>query len=124
MVVAVIFVGSVQPPIDEVIDVIPVRDRLVTARVAVGVCGIAAGDVGVACRVRLIDRDHVLVDMVAVGVVQVTAVEIVDVIVVTNGRVPAIRSVLVWVVALMDVVGHDPTLRLRVPVRKRPGRPI
>jgi hypothetical protein len=119
VVVAVISVGPVQPPVDQVIDVIAVRDCLVTAAIAMSVCGIAAGDVGVIGRVRLIDRDHVLVDMVTVWVVQVPAVEIVDVIVVTDSHVPAVRSVRVWVVAPMDVVGHDPTLGLRVAVRKR-----
>jgi hypothetical protein len=122
VVVAVIFVGPMQPPTDEVIDVIAVRHCLVTARIAVSVRGIAGGDLGMVCRVRLIDRDHVLVDMVAVGVMQVAAVEIVDVVVVTNRGVPAVRSVLVWVVALMDRVGHGPTLRLRAEVRKRPTR--
>jgi phage tail protein X len=118
VVVAVLFVRPMQPPVDQVIDVIAVRDRLVTALIAVSVRRIAVGGTLVACGVRLIDRDRVVVDMIAVRVVQVAVVEIVDVVLVANRGVPATGPVLVRVVALMDVVGHDATLRLRVAVRK------
>jgi hypothetical protein len=49
----------------------------------------------VVARVLLIDRDHVLVDMLFVRVVQMAVMEVVDVIVVADGRVTTTRAVLV-----------------------------
>lgn len=118
MVVAVALVGVVQPPAHEVIDVIAVRHGLVSAVRSVLVVGVARGGVGVTSGMCLVDRDHVLVDVVVVGVVQVAVVEIVDVIVVMDGGVPATRSVLVRVGAFVYLVSHAATLRRRAPVRK------
>jgi hypothetical protein len=101
--------------------VITVRNRLVPALVAVRV--IALGGGGVPAGMRLIDRDHVLVDVVLVRVMQVPVVHVVDVIVVAHGGVPAVRSMLVSVCAFMDRMSHTPTLDRRLRLRKRRTQP-
>jgi hypothetical protein len=93
VVVAVVFVRTMQPPLDQVVDVITVRDGVVSAAFAVRVRGIATDGVGVAGGVHGIDCDHVLVDVPLVGVVQVAVVQKVDVIVVAHGGVAATVSV-------------------------------
>jgi hypothetical protein len=111
VVVAVIFVGTVKPALDEVVDVIAVRNGLVSAPVAVSVRRIAADRGGVIGRMGLIDCDHVLVDVLVVGVMQVAVVQVVDVIVVPDGGMAATGPVLVRVGALMYLVGHAADLR-------------
>jgi AcrR family transcriptional regulator len=110
VVVAVIFVGMVKPALDQVVGVIAVRNGLVSAVIPVGVRRIAADGVGVVAWMGLVDRDHVFVDVLVVGMVQVAVVEVVDVIVVTDGGMAAARSVLVRMGAFMDLVGHAPDL--------------
>ena len=56
--------------------------------------------------VGLIDRYHVFVDMVVVRMVQMSVVQVVDVILVADSRMPATSSMLVGVSAFVDVVGH------------------
>lgn len=90
--VAMTVVRMVQVAIHEVIDMIAMRHGLVAAAGAVHVVGwMAAASVagGARCRIRCIDGNHVLVDMVAVRVVQVAIVQVVDVAVVLYGGVPA-----------------------------------
>lgn len=94
MVVAVVPVGPVHPPVDQIIDVIPVGHGLVSAAGTVGMRRVAGGGFGVLAGVRLIDRDHVLVHVLLVRVVQMAVVQVVEVIVVANRGVAAIRSVL------------------------------
>lgn len=95
MVVAVPAVRVVQVPIDEVVDVVAVRDRLVTATGTVDVFGRVPGAraVAAALRVRGIHRDHVLVDVIAVRVVQVPVVDEVDVALVDHGQMAAAGAV-------------------------------
>jgi hypothetical protein len=95
VVVAVVFVGPVQPPPDQVVDVIAVRYRLVPAIGAMGVPGVTADRVGVVAWVRLIDLDHVLVNVLIVRVVQMAVMKVVDVIAVADRRVTTARPVLV-----------------------------
>lgn len=120
MIVAVAFVRPMQAPFDQVVDVIAVRNRFVPAPVAMRVLWIAVRGVGVAARVRLVDRDHVLIDVAFVGMVEVPVVYVVDVVVVAHRGVAATRSVLVRVGALVDLVSHVPTLRPRGSQRKHP----
>ena len=82
MVVAVALVLVVQVTVDEVVGVVAVGDRLVPAAGTVHVAGVVAGArvAGVAViRVGRVDREHVVVNVVAVWVVQVPVVEEVDV---------------------------------------------
>ena len=105
MIVAVIRVDAVDVAVDDVIDVSVVRYGFVAAPDAVivfrfvrrtGVIGRARGT----ARVR---GEFVLVDVVAVYVVQVPVVNVVDVIVVNDRDVTAILAVKM-VVAIVDVV--------------------
>jgi hypothetical protein len=104
VVVAVIAVRMMQVPVDEIVDVVAVRHRLVPAAGAVlvarlmplaPVLGRAA--VGVLGR----DLDDVLVDVVAVRMVQVSVVQVVDVIAVADGGVPAAWAMLVGMIGVM-----------------------
>ncbi len=111
MVVAVIPVRVMEVTVDEVVDVIPVRDRFVAAagpvdvvvRVGVAVVGRTAG------RVRGVDLERVLFDRAARGVMQVTVVNVVDVIPVLDGGVAAARAVNVIMVVVR--MGHGGLLR-------------
>jgi hypothetical protein len=74
VVVAVAFVGPVKPAGDQVVGVVTVRNGLVSASVTMSVRRITARRVGVVAGVRLIDCDHVLVNVVFMGVMQVAVV--------------------------------------------------
>ena len=88
---------------DVIIDVIAVRNRLVAGAVDMARVMTAAAMVGGAVvGVGAGDLDHVLVDVTLMGgVVQVTVVQIVGVVAVAHGEVPAARPVLVSVVRVV-----------------------
>lgn len=101
MVVAVAVVGVVQVPVDEIVDVVAVRDRWMPATRTVHVSGVVPGApmLGRACiGIRPRHADRVLVHVIAVGMVQMPVVDVVDVTVVPHGDVAAVRSVHVLVV--------------------------
>ncbi len=103
VVVAVVAVRMVQVAVDEVIDVVAIRDGFVAAAGAVNVLLVvaAAGMLGRARgRVAGVDREGVVVDMVAVHVVQVAVVQVVGVALVLHGGVAAARAMLVAVVVV------------------------
>ena len=109
VVVAVVAVRVVQAAIDQVVDVVVVRDGVVSAVGAVLVAAlVAAGRLGVAGRVVGAGLDHVFVDVVAVRVVQVPVVQVVDMIVVLDRGVAAVRPVDVLVASVDLVVRHGP----------------
>ncbi len=108
MVVAVVSVGVVEVTVDEVVDVVAVGHGLVSAAGAVDVTVLVAGALvfgGAGGRVAFAHLDHVLVDVVAVGVMEVAVVEVIHVITVLDGDVAAIGPVDV-VVVLMLVAVH------------------
>ena len=74
MVVAVILMGSMKPTPDQVIDVIAVRHGLVSAVLAVCVRRVALDRSRVTARMRPFNCDHVLVDVIAVRMMQVATV--------------------------------------------------
>jgi hypothetical protein len=101
----------VQVAVDQVVDVIPMRYRLVTAsrsvlvpRLVPRAAMLRRAAVGILGR----HLDHVLVDMIAVGMMQVPIVKIVDVLAVLDGLVPAIGAVLVRMIGVLWVraCGH------------------
>lgn len=105
MIVAVAAMGMVEMPIDEVVGVIAMRNRGMAATGRVGVAGrvpLARVVRGTPGRVRRIDRDRALVDVVAAHHVQVAVVDIVDVTAVLDGEMAAVSTVLVVVIS----VGH------------------
>ena len=107
VIVAVIAVGMMQMPVDEVADVIAVWDRGVTAVGSVHVVGVMAiAFVGAtAIGIRVGDFDGMLVVVIFVRAVQVSVVQIADVIAVLDGDVAAVRTMLV-IVVLVDSVCH------------------
>lgn len=109
VVVAVPGVRVMQVPGDEVVDVIAVRDRFVTAARAVEM---ALGVTRAAVRRRArggigrADLEDALVDVPIVGVVEVAIVEVVDVVAMTDGEMAAVSAVDVIVIG-MGGVAHD-----------------
>jgi hypothetical protein len=66
-----------------------------------------------------VDRDHVLVDMAVVRVVQMPVVEVVDVSLVLNRNVPAGRTVLVLVLLVNEMLGgHERDSSARIGLRR------
>ena len=102
VVVAVALVGVVQVAVDEVVDVIAVRHRLVAAARAVHVAAVVAGGrLGVSVGVLSRHLVRVLLDLGAVLVLQVALVQVVDVVTMLDGGVAAAGAVLVGVVAVV-----------------------
>ena len=98
----------VQVPADEVVDVVAVRNLFVTAAGLMHVRDLmlAAGVLGRAVRrIGRADLQDMLVDVVAVRVMQMPVVQVVEVVAVLDRRVPAIGSVLVGVVWVNGVLG-------------------
>jgi hypothetical protein len=118
VVVAVIAVRVVEPSLDQVVDVIAVGHLLVATAIAVRVGRSARDRRRVAARMRLIHGDHVFIHVTFVRVMEVAVVEVVDVIVVANGGVTAVRSMLVLVGAFVGLMGHGSTLRRDLNDRK------
>ena len=115
MVVAMVTVRMVQVAVDQVVDVVTVRDGFVAATGAMDVAGFVAAAfvlgraaVGVGGR----DGDHVLVDVVAMRMVQVTVVQVVDMTVMPDGRVAAAGAMGVVMVGVMGQLAfaHDDLL--------------
>jgi hypothetical protein len=94
--------------VDQVVDVICVRDGFVSAARSVHVlCLVAIAVVvrGATCGIGPALTERVLVDMVAMHMMEVTVVQIVDVAVVMHRGVTATVPVLVWVFSVL-VAGH------------------
>lgn len=121
MVVAVVAVGSVKPALDEVIDVVAMRYRRMSAAIGMAVRRIALDRGCVATGVSVVDGDHVLVHVILMRVVQMAVVQVVDVIVVPHRGVAALRSVLVGMGAFVNLVCHARTLRRRAQFLKVPA---
>jgi len=96
MIVAMPVVGMVEMTVDQVVRVIAMRDRRVTAAggvyMADGV-SIARMIRRAAGWIRRVDCDRAFIDVVAVHHVQMTIVEVVDVAAVLDGEMPAVGTV-------------------------------
>jgi hypothetical protein len=124
VIVAVIAMRVVQMSIDQVIDVVAMRDRLVAAVGSVDVVGVVLSLVirRAGIRVLLADRDYVLIDMIAMRMVQVPIVQVVHVPVVLDRGVATVLAVLMLVVVAgvgAVIVVHVQML-LRVQVQPAP----
>jgi hypothetical protein len=111
-------VWMVQMPVDEIVNVVPVRNSLVTAPGSVDVVCVVSSTGVVRCaadRVGLVNVDPVLVDVALVGVVQVAVVEIVHVITVLDGGVTAVGSVLMLMVRVLFAAHGNSPFSLRFP---------
>jgi hypothetical protein len=111
VVVAVVAVRVVEVAVDEIVDMVAMRDAFVAAAGPVLVAGIVArafvagragGGIGLG------DVNAVLVDMVAVRMMQMAVVQIVDVVAVLHSRVAAVRPVLMGMAGVLGLVaiGH------------------
>ena len=113
MVVAVIAVRVVEVAVDDVVDVVAVRDRLVTTTGAVHVIFVVTSAAVSRCTAVGVCVGHIesmFVYMVPVGVVEVAIMQIVDVVAVFNGGVSTVWSMhmcVVWMfVACVIRIAH------------------
>lgn len=100
MVVAMAAMRMVQMAVNKIVDMVPMRDRLVTTVRPVRMTG-ATNLRGATHRIGSVDRYGVLVNMIAVHMVHMAIMQIVDMPIVPNRRVPAVRPMLVRVVVVM-----------------------
>jgi hypothetical protein len=106
MIIAMAIMWVMQPSVHEVIDVVTVGHRFVSAvrpmRVSAPGVGRAARGVGVA------DLNNMFVDMIPVHVMQMTIVEVVDMAMMAHRRVSTVRTMLVSVIGMMVLAaeGH------------------
>lgn len=95
MIIAVPTMGVVEVAVDQVVDVIAVRNCRMTAvggvhvRGGVAMAGVVRRAAG---RVRWVDRDRAFVDMVVVHHMQMPVVQIVDVAAVLDGEMAAVDT--------------------------------
>lgn len=104
----------VQVAVDEIVDVVPVRHRLMPAVGAVLVAGVvpAALMIGSALGgVRVADFDGVLIDVIPVWPVQMAVMQVVNVTSMHDGGMPAVGAVGV-VVSLVYLVRFHRSLRI------------
>lgn len=107
MVIAVVAVRMMQVPVDEVVDVFAVGHRLVTAARAVHMVLVVASTLmlrGATFRIGRGDLDHVLIDVTIVHVVQMTVMQVVDVIAVAHRRVAAAGTVHMAMIGVLGMV--------------------
>ena len=97
MIITVTLVRVVEASVDEVIGVLAVRHSLVAAVISVHVLAAIVLAVAVV-RELLVDRERVLIDVIAVGLVQMAVVNEVDVAIVDDRRVAAAGAVDVVVI--------------------------
>lgn len=104
VVVAVVAVGVVQVAVDQVVDVVAVRDRLVTAAGAVHMVSIVAVAVVLGCatgRIGIIHFQFVLHDgAIGLLVMQMAVVQVIHMVPVFNRGVSAIGAVFVVVIGM------------------------
>jgi len=109
VIVAVAVVGVVEVAVDEVAGVVAVGDGFVAAAGAVDVVGVvtrASMAAGAGIRVGLGDFDDVFIDVIAVGVMEMTIMKVVGVVAMLDGGVAAVGAVGV-VMVFVNIAGHD-----------------
>lgn len=110
MVIAVIAMLVMQATIDKIIDVIAMGHRFVPASRAMHMVRVVTGtglSMIAAVGVGLADFDDMLIDMIAMRMMKMTVMQVVDMVAVTNGSVPAILAMLMRVVPMdIAVVAH------------------
>lgn len=106
MIVAMLFVLMVKPSIHQVISVVAVRYRFMAAVRPMDVAVVAFGILAfcAAIRIPVVHLDHMLVHVPLVRVVQMTIVQIIDVPLVADCDMAAIRPVPVGMVTVRLVL--------------------
>jgi len=97
-------------PIHQIIDMIAVRNCFVSASGAMGMAALVTGAVvpaGASVRIGGADRKDVLIDMAFVRVMQVSVMQIVDVVFVPDRLMSAIRAVLMRMVVVDVACSHS-----------------
>jgi hypothetical protein len=110
VIVAVLPVRMVQMPGDQVVDMISVRYGLVSATGPMSVrriVGTTSMGWRAKSRVRCADGDCVLVHAILLRVVQMAVVKVVNVPVVIHGSMATAGAVLVCVIGVRLVIGHE-----------------
>ncbi|MEJ1118153.1 hypothetical protein V9K92_06705 [Phyllobacterium sp. CCNWLW109] len=112
MIIAMIAMWMMQMPIHEIINMIPVGYGLVAAARTMHMVSIVARAMMFRCaaiRISSAYLKHVLINMVAMRVMQMAIVKVVHMIAVTNGGVAAIRFMLVIMIVVMrkSAVAHN-----------------
>jgi hypothetical protein len=108
VVVTVLGVLVMEMSLHEIVDVVAVRNRVMSARCAVRMARVVSGArMGrrAAGRICLTRAEHVLVDVSLVDVMQVPVVQIILVVFVFDGLVPAAGSMLMLVPLVNLVLG-------------------
>ena len=104
MIIAVIAVWMVKMSVDQIVDVVAVRHWFVSASRTVYMAGIVSPASVIGCaarRVRIANLDCMFFDLaILADVMQVTVVEVVDMVAVLDAGMLAIRAVLVVVVGM------------------------
>ncbi len=122
MVIAMAIMRVVQASIDQIADMIAMGHGFVTTAWAMDmVMGMAqrVADRGAAVRVDRADFNHMLVDMILMGVMQMAIVQIVHVIAMLNGGVATARAMLMRVIVVL-ITSHEFAPRsTRVRIRTR-----
>jgi hypothetical protein len=112
VIIAMVAVRMMQVALYQVVDMVPMGHPVVAAIGTMNVPFTVAGAVMVSCAsigIRCVHFEHVLIDMIPVHMVQVPVMQVVDVPVMADGLVPAVRPVLVRVVSmLLTFVHHNP----------------
>jgi len=99
-------VGMVQVAIDEIVDVVAVRHRFVSAAGAMHMPRLMAGAAVLGRTAIGVLRgyfDDVLVHVVAMGMVQVAVVQVIDVVAMADGGVSAARPVLMVMMGVLRI---------------------
>ena len=107
MVIAMITMRMMQMAVDQVIDVIAVRYRFVSASGTVDVSRLVAAATVVRCasfRIFRANLQPVLVDVITMWMVQMTIMQIIDVIAVPDSSMAAVGTMLVVMVCMMRFV--------------------
>ena len=111
MVITVIAMGMMQMAVDEIVDMIAVRNRFVAAARAMNVSCVMSGTAMVwraSVRILVAHFNPVFIHMIGVRMVKMAVVEIIQMVAVPDGNVAAARSMHVFVIGVMRKIatGH------------------
>lgn len=115
VIVAVGAVRVMQAPLDQVVHVIAMRDRFVATARTMNMAGFVAGSGrGATIGICSADLDHMLIDVIAMGMMEMPIVQIVHVPIVLYGCMPTAGAVLMIVMRMNFAVAHNGILLLQL----------
>lgn len=110
MVVAMVSVRVVQVTIDQIVNVVAMRNRLVSAAGTMDMVGLmarAAVNGRAAIGILLAHLDDMLVDVIAMRMMQMAVVQVVNMIPMPNGDVAAVGAVLMVMIGVVGRLRFD-----------------